>query len=157
MTVKLSEGFKEVQIGDDQIFAIVEVKYDEKFGRAEVVMQDKRGALITQRFKFKGVKKKAAETALNIFSALAKSALDDWELEEVEPEDIQGLFVKADVYKSKSTKDDGKYFKNMRNFRSLSEDDETFEPDYEPEDEVDEIEDSEEDIEEDEDEDDLFD
>lgn len=79
------------------VFKITAVNYKEDFGKLEITMKTAKGETHTERYTF--VKKDGSpnEPAINVFSFLAKTALQDFDLEEIDHEDLIGRFIKAEV------------------------------------------------------------
>ena len=94
----------------DYVFKITKVDYDEVFGKLEVKMETKTGYTNTERYMLQDSNGEVNEGALVAFSYLAKTALNDFDVEEIDPEDIVGHFFKATVEHQKvpSKKDPSK-------------------------------------------------
>ncbi len=89
-TVGLSAGFTTIPEGE-HIFKIVSCTYKEKFGKIEVNLVNQDGQKHTERYNVK------SEGGLNAFSFMAKTALQDFSLTEIDHEDLVGKFFKGDV------------------------------------------------------------
>ena len=79
------------------IFKITEVEYKEAFGKLEITLVTKRGEKHIERFAFVKNDGKPNEAAINVFSYFAKVALQDFDLEEIDHEDLVGRYIKAEV------------------------------------------------------------
>lgn len=94
--IGLTEGFSLIPEGT-HIFCITAVNYKEAFGKLEVTMQTKGGSKHIERFSLLKSDGSPNEGALNAFSYFAKTALDDFELSEIDHEDLVGCFIECDV------------------------------------------------------------
>lgn len=95
--IKLSEsGFSLIPEGTTT-FKIVEVEYDEDFGKMVVDMQTKDGKKHTERFMLQKKNGEINEGALKAFSYFAKTALNNFQLDEIDHEDIIGCYITATV------------------------------------------------------------
>lgn len=80
------------------VFKVVDVKYDEDFGKMEVFLQTKSGQKHTETFSLK--KKDSGEInegALKAFSYFAKTALNNYQLDEIDETDLIGCYIQATV------------------------------------------------------------
>lgn len=78
------------------IFKINEVNYDEEFGKIDIKMTNDKGRHYTETFKLinqLGVN----EGAMKAFSFFAKTALNDFEKEEIDHEDLVGHYIELDL------------------------------------------------------------
>ena len=79
------------------VFQITKVVYKEDYGKMEITMKTKEGYTHIERYNLIKENGEANEPALNAFSFLAKTALQNFDLVEIDHEDIVGAFIKADV------------------------------------------------------------
>lgn len=96
--IKLSEGGFTLIPEGVTVFKVVDVKYDEDFGKMEVFLQTKSGQKHTETFTLK--KKDTGEInegALKAFSYFAKTALNDYSLDEIDETDLVGCYIQATV------------------------------------------------------------
>lgn len=110
MTIKLVEtGFSIIPEGV-YIFKIVEVEYKQDFGKMVITMATKQGAKHTERYTLIKGKNEVNEGAMKAFSFFAKTALNDFSLEEIDENDLVGCFVKGAIEhdRRESTKDPDK-------------------------------------------------
>ena len=94
--IGLTEGFSLIPEGT-HTFCITAVNYKEAFGKLEVTMQTKGGSKHIERFSLLKSDGSPNEGALNALSYFAKTALDDFELSEIDHEDLVGCFIECDV------------------------------------------------------------
>ena len=104
--IKLTSGFSLIPEGT-YVFRITNVEYDEKFGKLVIDLKTKDGLTYRDRYNLLKDNGQPNETALNIFSYFARAALNENDLNEIEPESLIGHFVEARVehYAYESTKD----------------------------------------------------
>ena len=105
--IKLSEGgFTPIPEGT-HIFKITKVTYDEDFGKLEAEMITASGQKHTERFSLVKDDGEINEGALNAFSYFAKTALNNFNLDEIDHDELVGKYIKAEVThnKVKSNKD----------------------------------------------------
>lgn len=89
-------GFKLIPEGV-YTFKITEVEYKEDFGKMTVTLQTKDGYKHTERFSLIKANGEVNEGALNAFSYFAKTALNNFNLDEIDHTDIIGCYIKATV------------------------------------------------------------
>lgn len=94
--IGLSNGFSLIPKGM-QVFKIVDVNYKEDFGKMEITLQTAKGQKHVERFSLLDKNGEANQGALNAFSYFAKTAMNDYSLEEIDHEDLVGCFIKCDV------------------------------------------------------------
>lgn len=92
------------------IFYIEAVKYDEDFGKIEIRMTTADGTKYTERYSIRTASGELNETALTAFSYFAKNAMNDFTMEDVDPADMVGHYIEAEVIHRKvpSRDDPGK-------------------------------------------------
>ncbi len=94
--IKLSDGFTPIPEGR-QIFKIVKSDYDEDFGKVEIELVTKNGQKQTERFLLVNNDGELNERALNAFSYFSKTALNNFNLEEIDHADLVGCYISANV------------------------------------------------------------
>lgn len=94
--IALSEGFTVIPEGT-HIFKIVEVNYKEAYGKLEIKMKTAKGQTHIERFSLIKQDGSSNEGALNAFSYFAKTALGDYTLQDIDPEELVGFFIECDV------------------------------------------------------------
>lgn len=110
MTIKLVEtGFSIIPEGN-YIFKIVEVEYKQDFGKMVITMATKQGVKYIERYTLIKGKNEVNEGAMKAFSFMAKTALNDFSLDEIDENDLIGCYLKGDIEHTvvKSTKDPDK-------------------------------------------------
>ncbi len=94
--IKLTEGFTLIPEGT-HIFKITNTIYKEDFGKLEIYMQTQSGSKHIERFSLLKSDGSPNEGAYNAFSYFAKTALNNYELTEIDHADLIGHFIECDV------------------------------------------------------------
>lgn len=94
--IPLTSGFQIIPEGE-YIFRIYDVSYDENFGKMVVKMITSKGQKHTERFGLKDSNDQWNENALNAFSFFAKTALNDFEREDIDPAEMVGHYIRAEI------------------------------------------------------------
>jgi len=89
-SIGLSSGFTLIPEGR-HIFKIVGCTYKEKFGKIEVKLETKNGQKHTERYDV------SKDGGLNAFSYFAKTALNNFDLTEIDHEDLIGHYIDCEV------------------------------------------------------------
>ena len=107
--IPMTSGFALIPEGT-YVFRIYDAKYDEEFGKIEVKLVNAAGMTHTERFSIKDKNDEMNEKALNAFSYFAKTAMGDFSLEDIDPEELIDPFICAEVVHTKlpSNKDPNK-------------------------------------------------
>ena len=120
MAITLIEGFKNLTEGKEQTLLIKKVTYDRKYDKCKVKFVDDNYGSCTETFTFSNSQGKVNEMALRIFSVLAYCATHDFTIRDIEPEEIEGKYIVADVtvdhVKNEETGEMRHYY-HVRNFR----------------------------------------
>lgn len=95
--IKLLEGGFTLIPEGTTTFKIVAVEYKEDFGKMTVDMQTKSGAKHTERFTLLKKNGEVNEGAVKAFSYFAKTALNNFSLDEIDDQDIVGCYITATV------------------------------------------------------------
>lgn len=104
--IPMTASFQLIPEGE-QVLKIVEAKYDEDFGKAEFKLVNVKGASCLERFSLLNQDGTPNEKALGAFSYFAKTALNNFDIEDVDPTELVGHYIRAEVIHNKvpSTKD----------------------------------------------------
>ena len=94
--IPMTSGFSIIPEGE-YIFLIHEVEYDPDFGKMTVHMVTAEGQKLDERFTLKNADDTLNEKALNAFSYFAKTALNNYTVEEIDEQDLVGHYIKAEV------------------------------------------------------------
>lgn len=98
--IPMTSGFTVIPEGE-YVFRIYDASYDEDFGKIEIKLVNAQGATHTEKFSIKDSNDQMNEKALNAFSFFAKTAMNDYTLEDVDPEELIGHYVRAEVVHTK--------------------------------------------------------
>ena len=96
----MTGGFQIIPEGE-QVLKITKAEYDEDFGKAVFTLENVRGLSCMERFNLLNQDGTPNEKALNAFSFFAKTALNDFDLEDVDPVELVGRYIKAEVVHNK--------------------------------------------------------
>lgn len=81
----------------DYIFKITDVVYKEDFGKLEVKLTSQEGQTHTERYSLLTNRGEVNEGAQKAFSYFAKTALNNFNVEEIDPDDLIDCYVSATV------------------------------------------------------------
>ena len=114
--IPMTGGFQMMPEGE-QVLKITKAEYDEDFGKAIFTLENARGQSCQESFGLLNQDGTPNERALNAFSFFAKTALNDFDIVDVDPVELVGHFIKAEVIHNKvpSTTEPGK----MKTFVNL--------------------------------------
>ena len=108
--IKLSTGGFTLIPEGVTIFKVTAVEHDEDFGKVEITLQTKDGQKQFEKITYINDKGEINEGALNRFSYFAKNCMNNFNIDEIDPEDLVGCYIKATVRHEKyiRTKDKNK-------------------------------------------------
>ena len=116
--IPMTGGFQIMPEGE-QVLKITKAEYDEDFGKATFILENVKGQTCQENFNLLNQDGTPNEKALNAFSFFAKNAMNDFDMEDVDPTELIGRFIRAEVIHNKvpSTKDPTKMmtFVNLGN------------------------------------------
>ena len=114
----MTGGFQIMPEGE-QVLKITSAEYDEEFGKVIFTLTNAKGQTCQERFGLLNQDNTPNEKALNAFSFFAKNAMNDFDMEDIDPVELIGHYIKAEVIHNKvpSTKDPAKMmtFVNLGN------------------------------------------
>lgn len=93
-------------------FKIVAVDYDEKFGKMEIQLVTKAGQKHTERFSLLDNDGEINQKGVNAFSYFARVAMNDFQIDSIDHEDLIGKYIRGKVEHAKGNKPNpktGKY------------------------------------------------
>lgn len=104
--IPMTNGFTIIPEGA-HIFRIYDASYDEDFGKIEIKMVTANGSTMIERYNILDQNGEYNEKALNAFSYFAKTALNDFDIEDIDPAELINHYIGANVVhvKAMSTKD----------------------------------------------------
>lgn len=98
--IPMTSGFTLIPEGE-YVFRIYDVKYDETFGKLEVKLVTAQGMKHTENFSLMDNSGEPNEKALNAFSYFAKTALNNFALEDIDHTDLIDHYIRAEVVHTK--------------------------------------------------------
>ena len=117
-TIQLTSGFTVCPEGT-HIFRIYKVEYNQDFGKLTIYLVNAQGITHTERFSLINASGEPNERAYNAFSYFAKTALNNYSVDAIDPNHLVGRYIKAEVVHTivPSNKDEGKTmtFANLSN------------------------------------------
>ena len=116
--IPMTGGFQTIPEGV-HVLKIIDAQYDEDFGKAIFTLANSKGATCREQFSLLKPDNTPNEKALNAFSFFAKNAMNDFDMEDVDPMDLVGHYIRAEVIHDKvpSTTEPGK----MKTFVNLGD------------------------------------
>ena len=116
--IPMTGGFQIMPEGV-QVLKITKAEYDEDFGKAIFTLSNAKGQTCQERFSLLNQDNTPNEKALSAFSFFAKTAMDNFDLVDVDPVELVGRYIRAEVIHNEvpSTKDPTK----MMTFVNLSD------------------------------------
>ena len=116
MKIPLTDGFILIPEGE-YVFQIEKVEQDDDFGIIKIHLVTAQGLKMTERFSLKLSDEEYNDKALAAFSYFAKTAMNDYTLEDVDPDDLVGHYIRAEVVHteapSKKNKDKMNTYANL--------------------------------------------
>jgi hypothetical protein len=114
--IKLSSGGFTLIPEGVTTFKIVGVDYNEDFGKLKIELQTKTGVKHTEQFMLTNSNGEVNEGALKAFSYFAKTALNQYQLDEIDETDLIGCYITATVKHEEfeSNREPGKMLKSAR-------------------------------------------
>ncbi len=98
--IPLTSGFSVLSEGT-HILKITAVSYKQDFGKLEISMISEKGEKHTERYNLLSADGSTNEKACNAFSYFAKTAMNDFDRETIDPQELVGKFIEADVIHEK--------------------------------------------------------
>ena len=107
--IPMTGGFQIMPEGE-QVLKITAAEYDEDFGKAVFTLANVKGQTCQERFTLLNQDGSPNEKALGAFSFFAKNAMNDFDMEDVDPTELVGRYIRAEVIHNKveSKKEPGK-------------------------------------------------
>lgn len=117
-TIQLTSGFTVCPEGV-HIFRIYKVEYVQDFGKLTIHLVNAQGITHVERFSLINANGESNDRAYNAFSYFAKIALNNYALDSIDPQQLVGRYIKAEVVHTivPSNKEAGKTmtFANLSN------------------------------------------
>ena len=116
--IPMTAGFQPIPEGE-HVLKITKAEYDEDFGKVTFTLENVNGLSCQERFRLLNNDNTPNEKALGAFSFFAKTAMNDFDMEDVDPAELVGKYIRAEVIHNKvpSNKDP----KKMMTFVNLGD------------------------------------
>ena len=98
--IPMTGGFQIMPEGE-QVLKITKAEYDEDFGKAIFTLANAKGQTCQERFGLLNQDNTPNERALNAFSFFAKTAMNNFDLEDIDPVELVGRYIRAEVIHNK--------------------------------------------------------
>lgn len=98
--IPMTGGFQTIPEGV-HVLKITKAEYDEDFGKAVFTLENAKGLTCLERFSLLNNDNTPNEKALNAFSFFAKTAMNDFDLVDVDPAELVGHYIRAEVIHKK--------------------------------------------------------
>ena len=98
--ITMTGGFQIMPEGE-QVLKITKAEYDEDFGKAIFTLENAKGQTCLERFSLLNQDGSPNEKAVGAFSFFAKTAMNDFDMEDVDPVELVGQYIKAEVIHNK--------------------------------------------------------
>ena len=98
--IPMTGGFQTMPEGE-QVLKITKAEYDEDFGKAIFTLENAKGQTCLERFSLLNQDNTPNEKALNAFSFFAKTAMNNFDLEDIDPTELVGRYIRAEVIHNK--------------------------------------------------------
>lgn len=94
--ISIKGGFQNMAEGE-HILKITNAEYDEEFGKLMFTLTNVKGQTCIERFSLLNQDNTPNEKAMSAFGFFAKTAMNDFDIEDVDPEELVGHYIKAEV------------------------------------------------------------
>jgi len=101
--IPMTSGFQLIPEGE-YVFRIYDATYDEAFGRIEVFLVNAQGMTLREMFSIMSDDGTMNEKAQNAFSYFAKTAMNDFSMEDIDPDELINHYIRAEVVHKQGTK-----------------------------------------------------
>ena len=98
--ISMTGGFKPIPEGE-QVLKITAAEYDEDFGKAIFTLANVKGQTCRETFNLLNQDNTPNERAMNAFSIFAKNAMNNFDMEDVDPAELVGRYIRVEVIHNK--------------------------------------------------------
>ena len=98
--ISMTGGFKPIPEGE-QVLKITAAEYDEDFGKAIFTLANAKGQTCRETFNLLNQDNTPNERAMNAFSYFAKNAMNNFDMEDVDPAELVGRYIRVEVIHNK--------------------------------------------------------
>lgn len=97
--IPMTNGFQLIPEGE-YVFRIYDATFDDNFGKVVIKMVTAKGQMHTERFSLKGKNGEWNDKALGAFSYFAKTALNDFDREDIDVDELVGCYIRGEIVHS---------------------------------------------------------
>lgn len=94
--IPMTAGFQRIPEGV-HVLKITKAEYDEDFGKVTFTLENVKGLSCQERFSLLNQDNTPNEKALGAFSFFAKTAMNNFDLVDVDPVELVGRYIRAEV------------------------------------------------------------
>lgn len=94
--IPMTAGFQRIPEGE-HVLKITKAEYEEDFGKVTFTLENVRGLSCQERFSLLNQDGSPNEKAMGAFSFFAKTAMNDFDLVDVDPVELVGRYIRAEV------------------------------------------------------------
>ena len=94
--IPMTGGFQIMPEGE-QVLKITAAEYDEDFGKAIFTLANAKGQTCREQFSLLNQDGTPNEKSMNAFSFFAKTAMNDFDMEDIDPVELVGHYLRAEV------------------------------------------------------------
>lgn len=116
-TIPLTGGGFTIMREGIQVLRIYGIEYKETFGNLIIYLINAQGETMRETFRFKTANGSTNEPAMNAFSFFAKTAMDNFSLTDIDPEDLVNHYIRCEVIHNESN---GRTFANLGRDKSAA-------------------------------------
>ena len=98
--IPMTGGFQIMPEGE-QVLKITKAEYEEDFGKAVFTLENAKGQTCQERFSLLNQDGTPNERAMGAFSLFAKTAMNDFDMEDVDPTELVGHYLKVEIIHKK--------------------------------------------------------
>ena len=98
--ISMTGGYKPIPEGE-QVLKITAAEYDEDFGKAIFTLANAKGQTCRETFNLLNQDNTPNERAMNAFSYFAKNAMNNFDMEDVDPAELVGRYIRVEVIHNK--------------------------------------------------------
>ena len=94
--IPMTGGFQTMPEGE-QVLKITKAEYDEDFGKVFITLENAKGQTCLERFSLLNNDNTPNEKAMGAFSFFTKTAMNVFDLVDVDPVELVGRYIRAEV------------------------------------------------------------
>lgn len=102
-------GYQDIPEGE-HVLKVTKVEYQQEYGQVFITLQNVNGLTCVERFSLLNQDDSPNEKALAAFSFFAKTVMNDFTMDDIDPEELVGHYLRAEVIHNQvpSNKEPGK-------------------------------------------------